>query len=283
MPSQDYHRIEQAIRYLQVNRDRQPSLANVADHLGLSAPYLQRVFRRWAGVSPKTLLQHFTVEHAKRRLRATSTVLEAAYDAGLSGPSRLHEHFVTLEAVTPGEYRSLGEDLRIEYGVHDSPFGPYFLAATSRGVCGMQFLDDGNARNAIEDLRRTWPAAVVQENVAATETIARRIFAAPRPCSGAAPLPLLARGTNFQVNVWRALLAVPEGATTTYRAIAEAIGRPTASRAVGNAVGANPIAMLIPCHRVLRQLGHFGGYRWGIERKTAILAWESARTSGGAE
>lgn len=277
MHSRDYQRVEQAIRYVQTNRARQPSLEEVAGHVGVSPAYLQRVFRRWAGVSPKTLLRYLTVEHAKRLLRESHSVLDAAYDAGLSSPSRLHDHFITLEAITPGEYKTGGAGLLVAYGVHDSPFGPCFLATTARGVCWMAFLEDfGDAESQLAELRRTWPQAKINKDLASTAKLARRIFARNVE-HGDAPIPLLVKGTNFQVQVWRALLQVPTGAATTYQALANAIGRPKACRAVGQAVGDNPIAYLIPCHRVLRQVGDFSGYRWGVDRKTAMLAWETAR------
>ncbi|MBW3597774.1 MAG: methylated-DNA--[protein]-cysteine S-methyltransferase [Planctomycetes bacterium] len=276
MSFRDYARIEQAIHFLHANRLSRPSLAEVAAHIGVSPPYLQRVFRRWAGVSPNTLLRMLSVEHAKRLLRESRSVLDATYDAGVSSSGRLHDHFVTLEAITPGEYKSGGAGVEIACGVHDSPFGACFVATTRRGVCRLAFLREETAEYALHELRREWPRAAIREDASITADWVRRIFE-----SGdreAASLPLLVKGTNFQVQVWRALLQIPEGAVATYRGIAAAIGRPQASRAVGQAVGDNPIAYLIPCHRVLRQAGDLGGYRWGVPRKTAMLAWEAAKT-----
>ena len=273
MPPPDYPRIETAIRYLADHVDEQPSLSAVASEVGLSPFHLQRVFKRWAGISPKRLLQLLTVEHAKELLDESSNVLDAAYETGLTGPARLHDHFVALEAVTPGEYKRGGVGLEILYGVHDSPFGEMFLAQTARGICRLTFPAKGEAAER-DWLAQRWPGAEIRRDPRTTAATARRVFdLAPKD----EPLRLLVQGTNFQTAVWRALLEIPEGAVSTYSRIAEAIGRPRAVRAVGNAVGANPISYLIPCHRVLREVGALGGYRWGPERKQAILAWESAR------
>jgi AraC family transcriptional regulator, regulatory protein of adaptative response / methylated-DNA-[protein]-cysteine methyltransferase len=277
MTARDYDRVELAIRYLQTNWREQPSLEDVARRVGVSPPYLQRVFRRWAGVSPKTLLRLLTVEHAKRLLGESRSILDAAYESGLSGSGRLHDHFVTLEAITPGEYKNGGAGVEIACGLSNSPFGPCFLAVTARGVCRLAFLGDSSGEDELAALRSAWPQSSIREDRRAAAEMGRRIFS-----SGSPPIPLLAKGTNFQVQVWRALLEIPEGAAATYQDIAAVIGRPTASRAVGQAVGDNPIAYLIPCHRVLRQSGDLGGYRWGTTRKTALLAWEAARRESAA-
>jgi AraC family transcriptional regulator, regulatory protein of adaptative response / methylated-DNA-[protein]-cysteine methyltransferase len=270
----DYERIERALRFLDDNATRQPSLAEVARSVHLSEFHFQRLFRRWAGVSPKRFLQFLTVEHAKRLLEERRGVLETAYQAGLSGPSRLHDLFVTLEGVTPGDWKSRGAGMRIRYGVHDTPFGPALVAATPRGVCAIRFVA-GGAEDEIDRLAAEWPGAELVCDVAATAGLAREAF---RRESGAA-LPLYVRGTNFQLQVWKALLSVPEGAVVSYEELAERIGRPTAVRAVAGAVAANPVAylILIPCHRVIRKLGAFGDYRWGAARKRAILGWEAAQ------
>jgi AraC family transcriptional regulator, regulatory protein of adaptative response / methylated-DNA-[protein]-cysteine methyltransferase len=279
MTARDYDRVELAIRYLQTNWREQPSLEDVARRIGVSPPYLQRVFRRWAGVSPKTLLRLLTVEHAKRLLGESRSILDAAYESGLSGSGRLHDHFVTLEAITPGEYKHGGAGVEIAWGLSNSPFGPCFLAVTARGVCRLAFLGDSSGADELAALRKHGRSRQFAKTGAPRLRWGAASF---RPADHSPPIPLLAKGTNFQVQVWRALLEIPEGAAATYQDIAAVIGRPTASRAVGQAVGDNPIAYLIPCHRVLRQSGDLGGYRWGTTRKTAILAWEAARRESAA-
>jgi AraC family transcriptional regulator of adaptative response/methylated-DNA-[protein]-cysteine methyltransferase len=279
MPVSDYERIAQAIRFIEQNYRRQPSLEEVAKSVYLSEFHFQRLFRRWVGISPKRFLQFLTVEHAKRRLEECRSVLDATYDAGLSSPGRLHDLFVTLEAVTPGEYKARGAGLRIGYGVHDTPFGPALLAATERGLCGLSFLDDGDASAAVDELRERWCSATVGEDARTTEPLARRIFATGG--GDGQPIPLFVQGTNHQVRVWEALLRVPAGAVVSYEQLAGAAGRPDAVRAVAGAVARNQIAYVIPCHRVIRKLGAFGGYRWGTERKLAMLGWEAARAFGG--
>ena len=254
--SSDYERIETAIRYIEDNAAEQPSLEEIAAHVGLSPFHFQRLFRRWAGISPKRFLQFVTVEHAKELLADSSSVMDTAYEVGLSGPARLHDHFVALEAVTPGEYKSRGTGLEIRYGVHDSPFGDVFLATTDRGICGLRFLDD-DPGEALSWLSGLWPGAGLSEDQRGTRSIARQIFESDAP---AEPIPVLVKGTNFQVAVWKALLRIPPGQLVAYEDVAHAIGRPSASRAVGSAVGANRISYLIPCHRVIRRSGALGGY-----------------------
>ncbi|HEX9633456.1 MAG TPA: methylated-DNA--[protein]-cysteine S-methyltransferase [Gemmatimonadales bacterium] len=271
----DYHRVEAVIRFLEAHAGEQPSLQAAAQAVGLSEFHLQRLFRRWAGVSPKRFLQYLTVEHAKRALRDGLSVLAAAYEAGMSGPGRLHDLFVAVEAVTPGEYRSLGQALEIRYGLAPSPFGECFLAVTDRGICALEFVAEGGAEAPLDRLRRSWPGARLVEDDERVAAVARRVFEPVTKRS--APVTLLLKGTNFQLKVWQALLQIPAGAATSYGALAEAIDRPGSARAVGGAVGRNPIAYLIPCHRVLRESGRFGGYRWGTERKQVMLGWEAAR------
>ena len=275
MPVSDYDRIAQAIRFIEQNYRRQPSLEEVAKSVYLSEFHFQRLFRRWVGISPKRFLQFLTVEHAKRRLEECRSVLDATYDAGLSSPGRLHDLFVTLEAVTPGEYKARGAGLKIRYGVHDTPFGPALLASTERGLCGLSFVDDGDAAATVDELRERWSSATVGEDARATEPLARRIFASDG--DDGQPIPLFVQGTNHQVRVWEALLRVPAGAMVSYEQLASAAGKPDAVRAVAGAVARNQLAYVIPCHRVIRKLGAFGGYRWGTERKLAILGWEAAR------
>lgn len=269
--ARDYERIARAIGFLRRHASAQPDLAAVARHVHLSEHHFQRLFTRWAGVSPKRFLQHLTVEHAKARLAASRNTLELAGDVGLSGPGRLHELFVTIEAMSPGEYRSGGAGQRIGYGIVDSPFGPCLIASTARGICTLRFLD---GEDGASDIERDWPQARLELNEKTATALAQRIFGPLR--SPDRPLALLVKGTNFQVQVWRALLNIPFGTLSTYGGLARTIGRPSAARAVGAAVGANPVAWLVPCHRVIRESGELGGYRWGVERKAAMLGWEAA-------
>ena len=270
----DYTRIACAINYLQAHANDQPDLARVARHVGLSENHFQRLFTRWAGVSPKRFLQCMTLEDARRRLIETRNTLDLAAAVGLSGSGRLHDLFVTLDAMSPGEARLGGAGLDIRYGIHDTRFGPALIAATARGVCAVHFVDDQDA--APEHLRTAWPNARVLRDPSATAAIARRMFA-PLARDTGQPLAVLVKGTNFQIQVWRALLALPAGAVTTYGDLAGALQMPDAARAVGAAVGANALAWLIPCHRVIRATGALSGYRWGVERKAAMLAWEAAQ------
>ncbi len=271
----DYERVAAAIQFIQQQYPAQPSLEEVASSVGLSPYHFHRLFRRWVGTSPKRFLAHVTVEAAKQLLDDSQSVLDTAYEVGLSGPGRLHDHFVTLEAVTPGEHKRRGEQLTIHYGVHDSPFGRVLLAATERGLCRLAFIGDQPLEPEVEALAQAWPRATMERDESATGAYAKRIF--EREANGGVEIPLFVRGTNFQIQVWKALLRIPAGSLTTYTDVARAIGRPTAIRAVGGAVGANPIAFLIPCHRVVRKAGEIGGYRWGTLRKQALIAWEAAR------
>jgi AraC family transcriptional regulator of adaptative response/methylated-DNA-[protein]-cysteine methyltransferase len=271
----DYVRIERAIRYLSENLEAQPSLDDVAQSIGLSPFHLQRLFRRLAGVTPKQFLQHLTVERAKDALDASQSVFDASMSAGLSGPARLHDHFVTLEAMTPGEYKAAGAGLEIRYGTAPSPFGEVFAAQTPRGICAMSFTETGGSEE-LQALRNQWLAAKLTRDDAVAQVTASQIFEGS--LSQQHPLRVVAAGTNFQIRVWRALLEVPFGSVRTYRQIANAIGAPASSRAVGNALAANPIAYLIPCHRVILGTGAIGQYRWQPFRKRALLAWERSRT-----
>jgi len=272
-----YPIIEKALIYLDANAHARPSLAEVAESVGLSEFHFQRLFTRWAGVSPKRFLQFQTLEHAKQLLSEPRSLLDVTYEAGLSSPGRLHDLFVTIDAVTPGEYKRGGEGLRIEFGVHETPFGDCLIATTERGLCGLSFIGAGD--DPYDDLRARWPNAMLVERPDTTQGIAALIFGTSAPDIGAPPIRLHVRGTNFQLKVWEALLRIPPGGVSTYEQIAAAIGAPTASRAVGTAVGANPVAYLIPCHRVIRKTGAFGNYRWGAARKRAMLGWEAARAS----
>jgi AraC family transcriptional regulator of adaptative response/methylated-DNA-[protein]-cysteine methyltransferase len=271
--SEDYQRVEQAIRYIEAHAGRQPDLAEVAASVGLSDYHFQRLFTRWAGISPKRFLQFLTKENAKALLHRTS-VLDASYAAGLSSPGRLHDLLVQTEAVSPGEYKSKGAGIAIVYGFHPTPFGECLLAVTGRGICFLGFVDK-DRHSALEELKRNWANAALTEDPIRTAPFIEQIFA-PRPGTS---LTLHLRGTNFQLKVWEALLHLPPRGVTTYRELAEQIGGPQAARAVGNSVAHNPVAYLIPCHRVLRQVGEFGKYRYGSARKKAILAREMAEGS----
>ncbi len=279
----DYARIEKAIRFLDRERAAAPSLAAVAEHVGLSEAHFQRLFTRWAGISPKRFLQHRTAEVVKRLLRERRALLDVTYEAGLSGLGRLHDLVVNAEAVTPGEYQRAGEGLTLRYGFHPTPFGECLIAVTPRGVCHLAFTAPISRSAALERLRSEWGAATLVADQAGTRDAAARAF--PPPGSAAMPgLALHVKGTNFQLKVWRALLEVPPGTVTTYGALAAAIGEPKASRAVGTAVGSNPVSYLIPCHRVIRSTGELGGYAWGPDRKRVMLALEtSVAASNGME
>ena len=279
----DYHRIERAIRFLDDSAPVRPSLDQVAKHVGMSPFHFQRLFTRWAGISPKRFSQVLALEYAKEKLRESRNLIDATYDAGLSSGGRLHDLFVTLDAVTPGEFRESGGGLRMSAGFHDSPFGEALIATTDRGVCALTF-HEGSRQSALRDLATRWPNATIEERPRVTAPIASRIFTAleVRDPEGLVPLGLLVRGTNFQVKVWRALLQIPVGSVATYEDIATAVGAPTAVRAVGTAIGRNPVAFLIPCHRVIRTTGALGGYRWGLPRKRAMLAWETRRSEAPA-
>jgi len=273
MAMSDAARVERAIRYLEARTGEQPTLAETAAAVGLSEFHFQRLFRRWAGVSPKRFLQFLTAEHARRLLDGSRSVLEAAWDSGLSGPGRLHDLTVSVHALSPGEMQRGGEGVAVRYGFHPSPFGECMLALTDRGVCGLAFVTDLGREETLDDLRERWPRADILRDTAATSGAAERIFAGDGDPAAALHL----KGTNFQIRVWEALLRVPEGALTTYADLARAVGVPKGARAVGSAVARNPISFLIPCHRVIRSTGVFGSYRWGSARKKAMIGWETAR------
>jgi AraC family transcriptional regulator of adaptative response/methylated-DNA-[protein]-cysteine methyltransferase len=273
---EDYQRMAHALEWISEHFEEQPTLADVAAHAGLSPYHFQRLFSRWVGLSPKKFVQYLTLERARSSLDASESVLGAAYSAGLSGPGRLHDLFVSIDAVTPGEYKQRGAGLAIRYGTYDSPFGRCLLMHTERGICGLAFVDQGNEAAALASLASRWCNARLIEDRRSGAELAMRVFAA---CGGEAgvhedKLPLLLGGTPFQIKVWEALLRIPSGAVTTYEALARHIDNPKAIRAVGSANGANPISYLIPCHRVIRKSGALGGYRWGMGRKLAMLSEE---------
>ena len=276
--ARDYARIEAAILYLEEHFREQPTLDEVAGAAGLSPHHFQRLFRRWAGISPKRFGQFLTLDYARAQLAASASLLDAAYDAGLSGPSRLHDLFVTYEAMSPGAFKRGGADVDIAWGVHPSPFGPCFMGLTGRGICALGFADGDGAEDVggvRAEFEGRWPAARFHEDAEATAAIAAHIFGG-QP-NGNEPLRLVACGTNFQLKVWEALLRIPPGRVTSYQALALALGLPRSARAVGGAVAANPISYLIPCHRVIRRTGRFSNYEWGPARKRVMLGWEAAR------
>lgn len=271
----DYERIARAIAYLDAHWREQPPLASVARHVGLSESHFQRLFTRWVGISPKRFLQHTTAEFARALLREHRATLPTTLDVGLSNPSRLHELIVHVDAMTPGQVSRGGDGVTITWGFHDSPLGTAFIAVTPLGVCSLQFADSAAARRAaVVRLRSEWPGATLIESQSRTKEIARRALGALGARRG--PLALHVRGTNFQLKVWAALLSVAPGCVTTYEEVASAIGQPHAARAVGSAVGRNPVSVLIPCHRVIRKTGGLGGYAWGLERKEILLRTEDS-------
>lgn len=272
----DYDRIASAMAYLVDRAIDQPSLEEIAAHVHLSPYHFQRLFCRWAGTTPKRFLQVLTLERGKVLLENSYSLLEVSHELGLSGSSRLHDHFVQLEAVTPGEYKSRGKQVHIEYGVHDTPFGPMFVAVTQRGVCRAEFMDFNSMEELLDSLHNAWPLSSIRENLSSTHQAIDAFFsndAATRQ----GPLSLHVAGTNFQIAVWRALLKIPTGFVASYAEVAKSLGAPRSARAVGNAIGANPVALLIPCHRVIQQSGALGGYRWGPTKKLMVQTWEKMR------
>ncbi len=276
----DYARIEKAIAFIDQHFPTQPSLAEVAASVGLSEFHFQRLFRRWVGISPKRFQQYLTKEHAKDLLARSRSVLDATYRAGLSSPSRLHDLLVTCEAVTPGEFRSGGDGLTIRYAFHSTPFGEVLLGSTARGICWLSFVreDRGGKEREVRRLAGSWRRARLVQGSNGHTDLLEGAFAMQAANDGE-PIRLVLKGTNFQIKVWEALLDIPAGCVVSYEDVAHRIGKPDSSRAVGNAVGANPIAFLIPCHRVIRKVGSFGNYGGGPERKKAMLAWETVKSA----
>jgi AraC family transcriptional regulator of adaptative response/methylated-DNA-[protein]-cysteine methyltransferase len=272
----DYERIARVIRYLDEHHTLQPGLDELAETAELSPFHFHRLFSTWAGVTPKDFLQCLTLEHAKALLRDGQSVLTAALDAGLSGPGRLHDLCVSLEAMSPGEMKIGGGGLNIRFGVAATPFGDCLIGESERGICHLAFVADEGRDAAIDELHRKWPEARLTQSDRAAAGLASRIFGGPDADSKRPTLRAFVRGTAFQVRVWRALLRVPPGCLVTYGQLAAAIGQPRAARSVGSAVGQNPVAYLIPCHRVIRETGIIGEYRWGRVRKRAMVAWETS-------
>ena len=279
--SHDYEHIRRAIAFLSATWTEQPSLERLAQHLELSPAHCQKLFKRWCGLSPKEFVQAITVDHARALLAGSASVFDTALEVGLSGGSRLHDLFVSHEAMTPGDYKRRGEGLDMAYGFHASPFGEALLIATDRGVAGLAFVDEdkGQTRqDALADMMQRWPKARYVEAAQKTAAHAKAIFASE--WSREQPVRLVMIGTDFDVRVWETLLKIPMGRAVSYTDIARYIGAPSASRAVGSAVGRNPISFVVPCHRVLRGDGSLGGYHWGLTRKRALIGWETGRVAG---
>jgi AraC family transcriptional regulator of adaptative response/methylated-DNA-[protein]-cysteine methyltransferase len=276
MSASNYERIARVIRYLDAHHAEQPSLADLAGHLGLSPFHFHRVFSDWAGVTPKDFLQCLTLAHARKLLEDGQSVLDSALEAGFSGPGRLHDLCVTLEAASPGELKSGGKGWRIPFGFAETSFGECLAAESPRGICFLAFVDDADRQTAQAALEETWPQAELARDDALGARLAAQVFNRSRPKNKRPALRAFVRGSAFQVRVWKALLRVPPGSLVTYGRLAAAIGEPSAARATGSAVGSNPLAYLIPCHRVIRETGVMGGYRWGPLRKRAMVAWETA-------
>jgi AraC family transcriptional regulator of adaptative response/methylated-DNA-[protein]-cysteine methyltransferase len=278
-PAADYERVRRIIAFISERWREQPSLEDIAGHVGLSTTHVHHLFRRWCGLTPKAFLQAITLDNAKTLLADAASVLDTAYEVGLSGPGRLHDLFVTHEAMTPGHYKAGGAGLTMRFGFHASPFGEAILVATEHGLAGLGFVDEGNRAATLADMQRRWPKADYVEDAVATAPLARRIFDA-RSWNAEQPLRVVLIGTDFEVRVWQTLLRIPLGKATTYSDIACRMGKPSASRAVGAAVGKNPISFVVPCHRVLGRSGALTGYHWGLTRKRAILGWEAGKLAG---
>jgi len=276
--SEDFDRIEKAIQFIEENFKSQPALDKIAESVSLSKFHFDRLFKRWAGISPIQFMQFMTLDYTKQMLSKSKSILEASLDAGLSGPSRLHDLFVTFEAVTPGDFKKQGLGLSISYGWCKSPFGECLLATTNRGICYLGFAKESDGSEIIQQLFQAWSGAEFTENPTGAGLIAKKIFSMdqhkrPRPFN------LQIKGTNFQINVWKALLNIPKGCIVSYQDIASHIGHPKSFRAVANAIAINPVAYLIPCHRVIARSGKIHQYRWGSARKKALIGWEAANTA----
>jgi AraC family transcriptional regulator, regulatory protein of adaptative response / methylated-DNA-[protein]-cysteine methyltransferase len=269
----NYSRVEDAIRYLSANFRQQPSLEEIAEHVHVSPFHFQRIFTEWAGISPKKFLQYLTVSALKEELQQSNNLIESAEKVGLSAQSRVYDLFVNIESVTPQEYKTKGSGIRIEYGFHASPFGAYFVANAERGICALSFVES-NKEELLSSLSNEWKNASLVQHQKNTLSLAENIFSVEAPRQ---PVHVFLKGTKFQLKVWEALLKIPFGSVSSYRGIASAIGQNNAMRAVGSAIGNNPLAFLIPCHRVIRSEGVIGEYHWGSARKAAIIGWEKSQ------
>jgi AraC family transcriptional regulator, regulatory protein of adaptative response / methylated-DNA-[protein]-cysteine methyltransferase len=274
----DYEIVQRAIAYVTEHFRDQPEVETIAHAIGIDARTLTQLFRRWCGLSPKAFLQSVTLDYARRVLRESPNILEASYEVGFSGPGRLHDLFVVHEAMSPGEWKTGGEGLTIYYGFHPSPFGFALVMVTERGLCGLAFADKGGEKTALDDMRGRWPNARYTEDSARTVVHAQRIFDSQlwKPNT---PLRVVLIGTDFEIRVWETLLSIPMGKASTYSDIAKKLGNPKASRAVGAAVGKNPVSFVVPCHRVIGKSGKLTGYHWGLTRKRAMLGWEAAQVA----
>ena len=277
MPNTDYQRVEKAIRYLDIHFKDQPSLKDVADAVGLSEYYCQRLFRRWAGISPKRFVQYLTAQYANELLKDSMNTLDVTYESGLSSPSRLHELFVNIHGMSPAQVKHNGAGTVVRYGIHSCIFGECLIGVTKQGICWLSFIEGGDTDDALHELRDAWPNAQLVAEPSQTGPLVRDIFA---PGDMRRTFTLNVKGTNFQIRVWEALLRVPFGSQVAYRTLAGYAAHPQATRAVANAVARNPVAFLIPCHRVIRSTGAVGNYRWGVARKRAMLGWETAQAHG---
>jgi AraC family transcriptional regulator of adaptative response/methylated-DNA-[protein]-cysteine methyltransferase len=271
----DYNRIERAIHFIEENFQQQPSLKEIADHVALSEFHFNRLFSKWAGTSPQRFMRFLTKEFAKEKLAQSDNLLDATFESGLSSTSRLHDLFVSYEAMTPAEFKAKGEGLTIHYGIHETPFGECLIAVTGRGITDLRFLENEDKEEVIHQLKEDFSKAEIIFDNNFTKPFIEQIFYETE--NAETPITLLLRGTNFQIKVWEALLKIPFGQMVSYNTIAQAIGNPSAHRAVGTAIGSNRLGYIIPCHRVLQKVGGIGGYRWGTTRKKAILGWEMAR------
>jgi AraC family transcriptional regulator, regulatory protein of adaptative response / methylated-DNA-[protein]-cysteine methyltransferase len=276
----DYDSVRRAIAFISENWRSQPEIEAVADAASVTPDELHHLFRRWAGLTPKAFMQALTLDHAKNLLRDSASVLDAALDSGLSGPGRLHDLFVTHEAMSPGEWKTGGAGMTLSYGFHPSPFGTAIVIASGRGLAGLAFADPGDEHAALADMQRRWPRASYVDDHAGTAALAQRVFD-PKLWRQDQPLRVVLIGTDFEVRVWETLLRIPMGRATTYSDIAGHIDSPKASRAVGAAVGKNPVSFVVPCHRVLGKSGALTGYHWGVTRKQAMLGWEAGQVVGG--
>jgi AraC family transcriptional regulator, regulatory protein of adaptative response / methylated-DNA-[protein]-cysteine methyltransferase len=277
----DYDVVRRAIGHIRGHWREQPEIETIAEAAGVTPTELHHLFRRWAGLTPKAFLQALTLDGARQLLRSSASVLDATYEVGLSGPGRLHDLFVTHEAMSPGEWKAGGEGLQMRYGVHPSPFGNALVMATERGLAGLALADAGKERAVLADMKSRWPKAKYSEDAAATAPLARRIFD-PSQWKPKQPLRVVLIGTDWEVRVWETLLKIPMGRLTTYSTIAGRISKPAAARAVGTAVGKNPICFVVPCHRVVGKSGELTGYHWGLTRKRAMLGWEAGQVAAAA-
>src|SRR4051794_18028534 len=276
----DYDLVRRAVAFISEHWRGQPEVEEIAEAVGVTPTELHHLFRRWAGLTPKAFLQALTLDHARRLLRDSASVLDASFEVGLSGPGRLHDLFVTHEAMSPGEWKSGGAGLTVSYGFHPSPFGTALVMTTERGLAGLAFADPGEEQTALADMRSRWPMANIVEDCAGTAPLAARVFNTSLWRANR-PLRIVLIGTDFEVRVWETLLEIPLGRAMTYSAIAAKLGASKATRAVGAAVGKNPLSFVVPCHRVLGKSGDITGYHWGLTRKRAMLGWETGRVAAG--